>query len=242
MKLYGQKIDPGALPEHIAIIMDGNGRWAKKRGLERIKGHEKGYQVLREIIDFNKNVGVKTISVFAFSTENWKRPGGEVNFLMELAKHMVREYTDTLLKNNVRLTITGSEEHLDPGVLDMLRDAVKRTAACNSYTLNIAFNYGGKREIVDAARKMAEAHKTGGLDLNNFGEDDFRKFLYHPELPEVDLMIRTSGELRISNFFLWQSAYAEFWFTDKYWPDFTPKDYCKAIREFQGRKRRKGGI
>jgi undecaprenyl diphosphate synthase len=242
MRFYGQAIDPGKLPGHIAIIMDGNGRWAKKRGLERVRGHEKGFQVLKEIIDFNKHVGVKTISVFAFSTENWKRPEGEVGFLMQLAANLVREYVDELLRNNVRLTITGSEEHLDPALIELLKEGVDRTKDCTAYTLNIAFNYGGKKEIVDAARRIAEAHRGKELDLKNFGEKEFGKFLYHPELPDVDLLIRTSGELRISNFLLWQSAYAEFWFTDKFWPDFTRKDFCRAIRDFQRRKRRKGGI
>lgn len=242
MRFYGQTIDPDRLPDHIAIIMDGNGRWAKKRGLERIRGHEKGFQVLKEIVDFNKHVGVKTISVFAFSTENWQRPAGEVSFLMQLARNLVLDYTDDLIKNDVRLTITGSEEKLDPGVLSLLKEGVARTSHCRAYTLNIAFNYGGKREIVDAARKMAEEYKQGKISVADFSEEDFRKYLYHPELPDVDLLIRTSGELRISNFLLWQSAYAEFWFTFKFWPDFTKKDYCKSIRDFQQRKRRKGGL
>lgn len=242
MRFYGQIIDPSRLPAHIAIIMDGNGRWANKRGLERVKGHEKGFNVLKEIVDFNKHVGVKVISVFAFSTENWQRPAGEVNFLMQLARNLVLQYTDELIQNNVRLTITGSEERLDPDVLNLLKEGIARTAHCSSYTLNIAFNYGGKREIVDAARKIAWEYKDGKIDIASIGEDDFRRYLYHPELPDVDLLIRTSGELRISNFLLWQSSYAEFWFTEKYWPDFTKKDYCKAIKDFQRRKRRKGGL
>ena len=242
MRFYGQTIDPNRLPAHVAIIMDGNGRWAKKRGLERVKGHEKGFNVLKEIVDFNKHIGVKVISVFAFSTENWQRPSGEVNFLMQLARNLVLQYTDELIQNNVRLTITGSDEKLDPGVLGLLKEGVARTAHCSSYTLNIAFNYGGKREIVDAARKIAGEYKNGKIDIGPFGEDDFRKYLYHPELPDVDLLIRTSDELRSSNFMLWQSSYAEFWFTEKYWPDFSKKDYCKAIRDFQRRKRRQGGL
>lgn len=242
MDYFGNEISIKNLPQHVAIIMDGNGRWAKERGMDRIHGHEKGYLVLKKIIDFNKNLGIPYISVYAFSTENWNRPPEEVNFLMGLAKNLVLEYTETLIKNDVRLVITGTEENLSSELISMLNESVKRTSRCSSYTLIIAFNYGGKREILDAAKKMAREYKSDKIVLDEFKEKDFDQYLYHPEIPEVDLMIRTSGELRTSNFFIWEAAYAEFWVTKKYWPDFKPKDLCKAVSDYQNRKRRFGGV
>ena len=242
MEHFGLEIDDKNLPAHIGIIMDGNGRWAKRKNLDRIMGHDKGYKVLKRIIDFNKFIGVKYITVYAFSTENWKRPENEVNFLMELAKKLVIEYTETLLKNDIRLMITGTEDNLSKDLLLLLQSSIDRTSHCKRYTLNIAFNYGGRKEILDAVKKIAvESGKDSSL-IENLDEDNFRKYLYHSDLPDVDLMIRTSGEIRTSNFLLWQSAYSELWFTKKLWPDFTPKDYCKAIVDYQKRQRRFGSV
>jgi undecaprenyl diphosphate synthase len=242
MRHYGFDLDEKKLPAHIAIIMDGNGRWAQERSFERAKGHEKGYETLKRIIDFNKKIGVKTISVYAFSTENWQRPQKEVSFLMQLAVNLVQEYTDTLIRNNIRLLITGTDDNVEAGLLSLLKEAMKRTEHCDFYTLNIAFNYGGRREIVDACKKIVVAYKGREKDLRNFSEGDFENNLYQAGLPDVDLMIRSGGEMRISNFLLWQSVYAELWFTKKFWPDFTAKDFCRAIYQYQGRKRRFGGL
>lgn len=242
MKKYGLDLSPDKLPRHVAIIMDGNGRWAKKRNMERIRGHEKGYKVLKEVTDFNKYIGVKYISVYAFSTENWKRPANEIDFLMRLAETLIVEYTDTLIKNDVKLMITGTNNNLDPQLITSLNRAIERTSHCKSYTLNIVFNYGGRMEIIDAAKKLAIEYKDNKLSLDNLDEALFHNYLYQPGLPDVDLLIRTSGELRISNFLLWQNSYSEFWITKKLWPDFTPRDYCKAIKEYQKRNRRFGGV
>ncbi len=237
MRLYGTTINPKKLPAHVAIIMDGNGRWARRRGLDRARGHEQGYRTLKSVIEFNRQIGVPFISVYAFSTENWRRPRREVDFLMKLAGKLVEEYTPTLVKNDIRLAITGSRNRLSAGLLRRLDEAVAKTSRCGHYTLNIAFNYGGKQEILDAVGKMTRGRRNGPVS-----EAAFRKHLYHPEIPDVDLLIRTSGEYRISNFLLWQSAYAELWFTKKYWPDFTGRDFCKAIADYQKRQRRLGGI
>ncbi len=242
MDLFGYKIDEDKLPEHVAVIMDGNGRWAGKKNFERIKGHEKGYKVLKEIVEFNKNIGIKYLSFYSFSTENWQRPREEVSFLMQLAKNLVAEYTETLLKNDIRLMITGVQDNLSEDLLRLLQESISITSKCRSYTLNIVFNYGGRREIIDAARKLALDYKGGKIDLNELNEKSFSNYMYNPELPDVDLLIRTSGENRISNFLLWQSSYAEFWITRKYWPDFKPSDYCRAVSEYQQRKRRFGGL
>jgi undecaprenyl diphosphate synthase len=242
MELYGYHIDKNRLPGHIAIIMDGNGRWAKRKGLDRVKGHEKGYLVLKKIIEFNKNLGVPYISVFAFSTENWNRPKNEVDFLMHLAKHVIGEYTSTLMKNDIRIIITGSRDNLDGELNRMLDESMEKTRNCKSYILNIVFNYGSRKEIAEAARKIAEDYKNGRIDIKSINENSFGNYLYQPSLPVVDLLIRTSGELRISNFLIWQAAYAEFWFTRKYWPDFGPRDFCRAVSDYQKRKRRFGGI
>lgn len=238
--VFGVEIDPENLPRHVAMIMDGNGRWAKSRGLDRVKGHEKGYEVLKEIIESNREIGVPYISVFAFSTENWNRPAAEVQYLMSLAKKLVGEYSETLLKNDIRLLITGSRERLGKDLLKSLDDSVAKTAHCKSYTLNMAFNYGGRREILDAAKSLSR--ELSANPQKEVTESDFSKYLYHPDVPDVDLLVRTSGEMRISNFMLWQCSYSEFFFTEKLWPDFTPGDFCEAINDYQKRQRRYGGL
>lgn len=242
MRLFSFDIDENSLPGHIGIIMDGNGRWAQKRNLPRARGHVKGYQALKKIIEFNKNIGVRYISVYAFSTENWRRPREEVNFLMELAKNIIAEYTETLLRNDIRLLITGVKDNLDEGLIGLLDESVLKTSKCKSYVLNMVFNYGGRREILDAAKGLALDYKNGKADLDNIDEKTFCSYLYKPELPDVDLVIRTSGEYRLSNFLTWQSTYAELFFTRKMWPDFRERDFCRAICNYQARRRRFGDI
>jgi len=240
MRLFTYDIDENTLPAHVGIIMDGNGRWAQKRGLPRVRGHVKGYNVLKKIIEFNKKIGIKYISVYAFSIENWRRPKEEVNFLMEMAKRLIAEYSDTLLKNDIRLLITGVRDNIDSRLAELLDESVAKTGRCRSYVLNVVFNYGGRREIVDAAKKLAEQYKSGKAKLEDIDERAFGNFLYAPELPDVDLVIRTSGEYRLSNFLIWQSNYAELFFTKRFWPDFREIDFCRAIYSYQTRKRRFG--
>jgi undecaprenyl diphosphate synthase len=242
MKFYGYEIDTGRLPLHIGIIMDGNGRWAKRRGLSRSEGHQAGFEALLKLIKANKKIGVKYISVYAFSTENHARPQEEVGFLMGLAVNTLKNYTEEFIKNDIRLLVTGSEEGLDKQLVSMIREAEKRTEICKSYVFNVAFNYGGRIEIVDAVKRIAQKVKTGEIEVSDIDKEAIKDYLYKPELPDVDLIIRTSGELRLSNFLLWQSAYSEFWFTKKFWPDFSPRDYFRAINDYQKRKRRFGKV
>ena len=242
MKFYGYPVNPEELPRHAAIIMDGNGRWAKKRNLDRVRGHDRGYQVLKKIIEYNRKLGIPYISVFAFSTENWQRPENEVRFLMDLAKKLVLEYTETLIKNDIRLMVTGTEENLSGDLIELLKSSVEKTSHCRSYVFNIVFNYGSRKELTDAVRMIARDVQSGKMKPEDIDESAFSRRFYHPDLPDVDLLIRTSGELRISNFLLWQSSYAEFWTTKKLWPDFTPRDFCRAVSNYQNRKRRFGGL
>jgi undecaprenyl diphosphate synthase len=242
MNRFGLELDPARLPKHVGIIMDGNGRWAKNRRLPRVAGHEKGYRVLKDVIECNREIGVSFISVFTFSTENWTRPESEVNFLMDLARKLAEEYTDTLLKNDIRLMVTGTDEKVPVNLSEKLKAAAARTSHCRAYTLNIVFNYGGRKEIVDAAKVIARKAAETPSILDTLDEESFREYLYHPDIPDLDLMIRTSGEKRISNFLLWEISYSELYFTDKYWPDFEPKDFWLAVSDYQNRMRRFGNI
>jgi undecaprenyl diphosphate synthase len=242
MRIYGQDIDEKKLPAHVGIIMDGNGRWAKARGLARIAGHEEGFKSLDRLLNANKEIGVRVITIYAFSTENWKRPPAEVQFLMGMAKKMIVDYLDTLIRNDIRFVMTGSFEGISADLKEMILGAMERSKHCKSYTLNAAFNYGGRKEILDAVRRIAADCSGGKLDVSKIDEKKITEYLYSPELPDPDLIIRTSGELRLSNFLLWEGAYSELWFTKKYWPDFHPRDFCKAIADFQKRKRRFGKV
>ncbi len=226
----------GQLPVHVGIIMDGNGRWAKRRGLPRIKGHEEGAKVTERIVIAAKNLGIKYLSLYAFSTENWKRPKEEVEFLFSLMYEYVKSKLGLFLENDVRFRVIGRLWELP----DYLREGFKwmeeQTSHCSSMTAVFAVNYGGRQEIVDAVNR---AIQDGERKLNL---ETIRKYLYMPELPDLDLLIRTSGELRISNFLLWQSAYTELWFTETLWPDFTEEEFLEAIEDFKRRERRFGGI
>ncbi len=242
MRFYGYDLDPSRLPKHIGIIMDGNGRWAARKGLERAAGHERGFKTLKRLMDFNRHVQIKTLTVFAFSTENWNRPKQEVDFLMALMRSVISEYTKELLANDIRLAVTGSREGVPVDLNRLIDESLEKTSGCKSYVFNVAFNYGGRREIVDAAKAIARDVRDGKLNERDVDEATVGRHLYSPGLPDADLIIRTSGELRFSNFLLWQSAYAELWFTRKLWPDFHPRDYCKAIYDFQNRHRRFGNV
>ena len=245
MALFKKKqaeIDPERLPKHIGVIMDGNGRWAKKRGLPRSAGHSAGADALKKIVTEANNLGVKYITVYAFSTENWKRPEAEVNYLMSLLLDYLKNAEKTLSGENVVIRCIGSRKELS----DEIQEQIKRTEAFTSkndgIVMNIALNYGGREEITNAVKVLAGKVKDGEISAGEITEADIENNLYTSSQPDVDLLIRTSGEQRLSNFMLWQVSYAEMWFTDKLWPDFKPADLRQAIIDFQSRGRRFGGV
>ncbi len=226
---------------HLAIIMDGNGRWAERRQLERVAGHRAGADAVLEAVKGAKEFGIEYLTLYAFSTENWKRSPLEVNALMRLLEEFLEQKLPEMLKEGVRLKAIGRLEGLPGGVCRKLRRAIAATAANRGGTLTLALNYGGRAEIADAARRIAEAAKAGTLAPEAVDESCFGRFLYDPELPDPDLLIRTSGELRLSNFLLWELAYAEIYVTDVLWPDFDRAEMRRALDAFGGRRRRFGG-
>jgi undecaprenyl diphosphate synthase len=218
--------------------MDGNGRWAQQRWLPRVAGHRAGVEVLTPLLEVAGKAGVETVTLYAFSTENWARPADEVDTLMKLFLETAHDKVPELKARGARLRFLGRREHLPPSVLEAMQEAEDLTASNNQLDVYVALNYGGRSEIVDAARRIVE----DGLSPEEVDEATFASYLYAPELPEVDLVIRTSGELRVSNFLLWQIAYAEFYVTDTLWPDFSPEEFLQAIESFASRSRRRGGI
>ncbi|HEV2092553.1 MAG TPA: polyprenyl diphosphate synthase [Rubrobacter sp.] len=225
-------------PRHVAIIMDGNGRWAQRRWLPRAAGHRQGVAVLTPLLEAAGRAGVKTLTLYAFSTENWDRPQSEVKTLMRLFLETARKKVPELNERGARLRFLGRREGLPERVLEALQEAEELTAGNDSLDVYIALNYGGRAEIVDAARRMA----ADGVPPEAMDEETFARYLYAPDVPEVDLVIRTSGELRVSNFLLWQIAYAEFYVTETLWPDFSPEEFVQALRSFASRSRRRGGV
>ena len=228
-------------PRHVAIIMDGNGRWAAERRLPRVEGHRKGVETVRQIVEASKELGVTHLTLLSFSSENWARPKQEIHDLFGLLRRFIRRDLAELHKNGVRIRVIGSRTDLDGDILRMLDDAVELTKDNTALNLTIAFNYGARDEIVRAGRQIAEAARRGDLAPEDVTEERFASLLDTDGLPDPDLLIRTSGELRLSNFLLWQLAYAEFVFVDTYWPDFDKTHYEAAIAEFQRRNRRFGG-
>ncbi len=226
------------LPAHIAIIMDGNGRWAAQRHLPRVEGHRAGIDSVRDVVETSARLGIQVLTLFAFSVENWKRPRTEVNMLMTLLKRYIRLELGTLRRNNIRFRVIGRQEELSADVQDELAAGIRNTESNTGMLFNIALNYGGRAEIVDAARRAI----TSGLKPEELDENRFASLLYTAGQPDPDLLIRTSGEMRISNFLLWQIAYAEIWVTDTFWPDFRRRDLLTAILDYQKRDRRYGGI
>jgi undecaprenyl diphosphate synthase len=218
--------------------MDGTGRWAQRRWLPRAAGHRQGVAVLTPLLETAGRAGVKTLTLYAFSTENWERPQTEVKTLMRLFLETARNKVPELNERGARLRFLGRREGLPERVLEALEEAEELTAANESLDVYIALNYGGRAEIVDAARRMA----ADGVPPEEMDEQTFARYLYAPDVPEVDLVIRTSGELRVSNFLLWQIAYAEFFVTDTLWPDFSPEEFMQALRSFASRSRRRGGV
>ena len=226
------------LPAHIAIIMDGNGRWAAQRHLPRVEGHRAGIDSVRDVVETSARLGIDVLTLYAFSVENWKRPRAEINTLMTLLKRYLRLELATLLTNDIRFHVIGRHEELAPDVQHELHIAVQQTAANSGMQFNIALNYGGRAEIVDAARRALAA----GVAPDQLDERRFSEFLYTAGQPDPDLLIRTSGEMRVSNFLLWQIAYSEIWVTETLWPDFRRRHLLEAVVAYQKRDRRYGGI
>lgn len=241
-KKYKYVQDNMLLPTHIAIIMDGNGRWAKKRGLPRNIGHKEGSNTLRKIVHFCDEIGIKYLTVYAFSTENWKRPKNEVDTLMSLLLEYLRKADSELGGKNVRIKVIGEMKGLPEEIRNEIKKVTRSTEKNSGLTLNIALNYGSRDEILFGVREIIKDINAGRLKIDELSEEELSNRLYTAGIPDPDLLIRTSGEKRISNFLLWQAAYTEFWYTDVYWPDFNERHLMEAINEFRGRHRRFGGI
>ncbi|TDG35114.1 isoprenyl transferase [Pedobacter changchengzhani] len=239
---FKEQIDPNRLPKHIAVIMDGNGRWAKGQGKIRVFGHEQGVLSVKDIVEGCVEVGIKYLTLYAFSTENWSRPQDEVDALMQILISTINKETETLNKNNVKLNAIGNLQSLPQQCIDDLKEAMEKTAHNSSCTLTLALSYSSKWEILEATKKIALAVKNNEIDLNDIDETLFSSKLTTTNIPDPELMIRTSGEHRISNYLLWQMAYTEFYFTDVLWPDFRREDLYEAIVDYQKRERRFGKI
>ena len=230
------------VPRHVAIILDGNGRWAKAKGMPRSYGHIKGCDNLEKVCTVAKELGIKYLTVYAFSTENWKRPVTEVNFLMDLFSSFLAEQIDEMCEDNVRIHFIGRVDELPGNLPNELHAAEERTKNNTGVRFNVAVNYGGRDEIVTAVKNIASEVQSGDLSIDKIDDKVIDDNLYTKDLPPVDLMIRTSGDIRLSNFLLWQAAYAEFWFTKTNWPDFSSEEFLQAIVDFQKRDRRFGGL
>ncbi len=235
-----EKINQSKLPKHVAIIMDGNGRWAKQKGEDRIVGHENGVKSVRDTVEAAAELGINYITLYAFSTENWNRPQEEVIALMQLLVHTISAETKTLNKNNIRLQAIGDLKSLPTDCYDELKEAIEKTSTNTRTTLVLALSYSSRWEIVNAVQHIAEKIKQGTLMPTEINENTINEHLCTAGMPEPELMIRTSGESRISNFLLWQLAYSELYFTDKLWPDFRKEDFYEAIVDYQHRERRFG--
>jgi undecaprenyl diphosphate synthase len=230
------------VPKHVAIIMDGNGRWAQQQGEERLFGHQNGIRPIRETMETCKDMGIRYLTLYAFSTENWKRPQDEVQGLWNLLTQAISDETETLQKNNIHLSVIGNMELLSPEAKHSLQKCLTTTQNNNAFFLTLALNYGGRNEIVAATQTLAQQALEGKIKPEKIDESLFSAALMTSGIPDPDLIIRTGGELRISNFLLWQAAYAELYFTSVLWPDFSRQDFCDAITEFQQRERRLGTI
>ncbi|MFM2377148.1 MAG: hypothetical protein RLZZ165_2245 [Bacteroidota bacterium] len=240
MESKKEHIDSQALPRHVAIIMDGNGRWAKQKGFRRISGHRNGVRAVREVLEGGVEIGLEFITLFAFSTENWKRPKVEVRALMGLLVTTIGKEVPDWMNKNVRLRAIGNLQDLPVRAQKRLNEAMAMTASNTGIVLTLALSYGGRQDILNAVNKIAQKAKDGEINPGNIGEDDLRSQMTTSFLPDPELMIRTSGEYRISNFLLWELAYAEIYISHKFWPDYTREDLFEAIHAFQSRERRFG--
>ena len=237
-----KRVDKSKLPRHVAIIMDGNGRWASYRGLLRSAGHSAGVKTLKKILTLAVDINLEALTVYAFSTENWKRPHSEVDFLLHLFSEYLEKEKREMHENNVRLRFLGRVEEFSAGIQNQIRDATTLMKNNTGVKFNIAANYGGQDEILRATQKLAREIASGEISVNDIDAKLFESALDTYDLPPVDLLIRTSGDMRISNFLLWQSAYAELWFTDTQWPEFSPAEFVDALNNFANRNRRFGGL
>lgn len=237
--VLGMDIDLSSLPCHVAIVMDGNGRWAERRALPRNAGHRRGLEAARKIMEEAARLGVAHLTLYMFSTENWKRPKEEVDFLMSLPGEFWRREKETLERHNIRLRVLGDIAALPEATRNVLEEALHATLHRTGLSVNLAINYGGRQDILQGAKSLA---KLDSADLSALGEEDFASFLYTADIPEVDLFIRPGGELRVSNFLLWQIAYAELDFSETLWPDYSIAEFHQALASFQHRKRRRGGL
>ena len=229
-------------PNHIAVILDGNGRWAKQRGFSRTEGHKAGVENLEMLINECRDLDIKYLTLYVFSTENWRRPAFEVNNLMPLLNKYLTEKKDVLIKENVRLNIIGEIEKLPSKTVNLIKETIDQTKNNEKLILTLAVNYGARNEIITAIKILANDVLNGKIDVDSINENIFKNYLYTHNIPDPDLLIRTSGEYRLSNFLLWQCAYTEFWYTDVYWPDFKKKDLYEAIDNFSKRERRFGKV
>ncbi|OXM84702.1 isoprenyl transferase [Paenibacillus rigui] len=236
------KLAADNIPNHVAVIMDGNGRWAQKRGLPRVAGHHSGMKNVKKITMAADAIGVKVLTLYAFSTENWKRPKEEVEYLMKLPLEFFPKEIEELIANNVQIRMTGWQEGLPDYTLKAIQDAIDQTRNNTGLILNFALNYGSRKEMLSGVKRLAQDMRTGKIDENQVDESLFSSYLLTHPLPDPDLLIRTSGELRISNFMMWQLAYSELWFTDLCWPEFSEQHFYEAIQEYQRRARRYGGL
>ncbi|MER1999432.1 MAG: isoprenyl transferase [Lysinibacillus sp.] len=235
-------IDSDNVPSHIAIIMDGNGRWAKQRSMPRVKGHHEGMNTIKRVTRYANKIGINVLTLYAFSTENWKRPKTEVEFLMNLPQQFLNSFLPELMELNIRVQMIGDFDALPSHTKLALQTAMERTSGNTGLILNFAMNYGSRDEIVRAVQQIASKVQSGQLEATNISEEMISEHLYTAQLPEPDLLIRTSGEVRLSNFMLWQLAYTEFWFTDVLWPDFNEETLLEAVQVYQSRNRRYGGL
>lgn len=235
-------LDPAKLPSHVAIIMDGNGRWAKRRGLSRIIGHQKGADSVREVVETTRELGIPWLTLYAFSEENWKRSPLEVKALMELLERFLKQELDGMLKHKIRLQCIGRTHKLPERTRQALEFTMAQTSANYEMTLTLALSYGGRQEITDAVKSIAGRIASGALSPQDISEDTISASLYAPGTPDPDLLIRTGGELRVSNFLLWQIAYTELYVTQLFWPDFHKADYIEALADYQKRERRFGAV
>ena len=233
-------IDPNRLPRHIAIIMDGNGRWAKQKNLTRISGHMKGVDAVKEVVTACRELGIKVLTLYAFSIENWKRPAEEVTALMKLLREYLIKESEEMIQNNIRLNAIGRLEDLPSDVQDVLKETMEKTEKCDGMTLNLALSYGGRSEILHAIHEILSDFRKGRIQSEEISIQRFSQYLWTKGLPDPDLLIRTSGELRVSNFLLWQIAYTELYVTETLWPDFDRDELLKAIADYQSRERRFG--
>lgn len=231
-----------SIPHHVAIIMDGNGRWAKQKGLPRVAGHREGMKVVNKIVRKSNDIGVKVLTLYAFSTENWKRPKPEVEFLMKLPELYLDKELPKLIEQNVKVRLMGRRENLPEHTLRAVDTAIEQTKENTGLILNFALNYGSRAEIIDAVQSIAKDVHAGAITHESIDESVIASYLMTKDLPDPDLLIRTSGEMRLSNFMLWQLAYSEFCFTDVLWPDFTEKHFMEAVHAYQQRGRRYGGV